>query len=313
MNSTKSSEEYLTILKQTVLKEKSLIAKLSYLPNDFYKKLRIELAQLKGKQFDQTALLLSELFRIRHSKIVQFASVTPLTKSIKNNLTDEELSYYDSLDHLTQELKQSIISVSHFCIYHYGEKRFGRKCLCGIVFCDDEDCIVYHTLECDVQKIHTRISIDKPLVISKPTQNRLVDKQYLIDTNRIILEEFQKKHPSELISIGVRSEIDDIISEVEKYGHSGNDKKDLIEKAAYLMGIISWSQPFLDGNKRTGIVSAIKLLRDNGYRLKMEQKDEKEIRGLLYDIQDQRSCINKSIIEKIIIYTTRRVIPYESR
>ena len=140
----------------------------------------------------------------------------------------------------------------------------------------------------------------------------MVDTQYLIDTNRIILEEFHKKYPNLLISIGVRSEIDNIILEVEKYGNSGNDKNDLIEKASYLMGIISWSQPFLDGNKRTGIVSAIKFLRDNGYRLKIEQKDEKEIRGLLYDIQDQRTSLDKSVMKQIIIYTARRVIIYES-
>ncbi len=141
----------------------------------------------------------------------------------------------------------------------------------------------------------------------------MVDKQYLIDTNRLVLKEFQKKHPDALVSIGVRSEIDDVLLEVEKYGNSGNDKKDLIEKASYIMGIISWSQPFLDGNKRTGIVCAIKFLRDNGYRLKIEQRDEKEIRELLYNIQDRRSSLDKSIMRQIIIYTTRRVISYEPR
>lgn len=149
------SNDVISLLKQCVVKERISESKLSFLPNDFYQKLRIELAQLKGKHFDQISLLLNELFRIRHSKIVQFASVISLSNDIRDNLTDEETSYWDNMNHLTEELKQNIISVSHFCIYHYGEKRFGRKCPCGISFCDDEDCIFYHTLECDIQEIHT--------------------------------------------------------------------------------------------------------------------------------------------------------------
>lgn len=48
---------------------------------------------------------------------------------------------------------------------------------------------------------------------------------------------------------------------------------------------------FLDGNKRTGIISATKFLRDNGYDLEITKEDEKEIRSLLYDIQDQRTSL----------------------
>ena len=86
--------------------------------------------------------------------------------------------------------------------------------------------------------------------------------------------------------IGVRNEINDVIPIVEKTGIGGDEKQDLIEKASILMAVISWSQPFLDGNKRTGIVSAIKFLRDNGYELDIKEEDEKEIRNILLDIQD---------------------------
>ena len=61
------------------------------------------------------------------------------------------------MNHLTEELKQNIISVSNFCIYHYGKKKFGRKCPCGITFCDDECCVNNHERECDMQKVHTTI------------------------------------------------------------------------------------------------------------------------------------------------------------
>ena len=135
----------------------------------------------------------------------------------------------------------------------------------------------------------------------------MMDTQYLIDTNKIILEEFGKLFPNELILIGVRDEINDIIPEVECHGNSGNEKNDLIEKASYLMGLISWSQPFLDGNKRTGIVSAIKFLRNNGYELEIKQQDEKKIRELLLDIQSSRICLDQDIIKQFIIYITNRI------
>ena len=140
----------------------------------------------------------------------------------------------------------------------------------------------------------------------------MLNKQYLIDTNRKILKRHKKLHPDESSQIGVRDEIDDVIPMVLKTGNSRNKKKDLIERASYLMGIISWLQPFLDGNKRTGMVSAIKFLRDNGYELEIKKEDEKEIRNLLYAIQDQRTSLDESVIKQIIIYTTKRVIRYES-
>jgi prophage maintenance system killer protein len=98
---------------------------------------------------------------------------------------------------------------------------------------------------------------------------------------------------------------------VEKYDKSNMDLDDFIKKASYLMAIISWVQPFLDGNKRTGIVSAIKFLIDNGYNLNIEKKDEPKIRSLLYDIQDQRTSLDHSVVEKIIFYIRKRIINHE--
>lgn len=144
-------------------------------------------------------------------------------------------------------------------------------------------------------------------IIKKRLEITIVNKQYLIDTNKIILEEFGKLFPSELILIGVRDEIDDIIPKVECHGNSGNEKQDLIEKASYLMAMISWSQSFLDGNKRTGVVSAIKFLRDNGYELEIKQQDEKEIRELLLDVQSSRSCLDQDIVKQFIFYNTNRI------
>lgn len=142
----------------------------------------------------------------------------------------------------------------------------------------------------------------------------MVDTQYLIDVNRLILERWNKRNPKNQQHIGARHpEIDGIIPMVEKYDKNNMKLEDLIQKASYLMAIISWSQPFLDGNKRTGIISATKFLYDNGFDLDIKKKDESEIRNLLYDIQDNRTNLDDSIVAKIIIYTTKRIKKHESR
>jgi prophage maintenance system killer protein len=141
----------------------------------------------------------------------------------------------------------------------------------------------------------------------------LVDTQYLIEANEKLVTRWNKLHPYETPqALGVRRpEIDDIIPMVEKYDKSNMELDDFIKKASYLMAIISWVQPFLDGNKRTGIVSAIKFLIDNGYNLNIEKKDEPEIRSLLYDIQDQRTSLDHSVVEKIIFYIRKRIMNHD--
>lgn len=105
----------------------------------------------------------------------------------------------------------------------------------------------------------------------------MVDKQYLIDTNEKLLSRWNETHQANSQPIETRPEIDDIIPMVEKYDKKNMNLDDFIKKASYLMAIISWQQPFLDGNKRTGLVSTIKFLRENGYSLDMPREDQKEI------------------------------------
>jgi len=142
----------------------------------------------------------------------------------------------------------------------------------------------------------------------------LVDTQYLIDTNKLIIETWNEEHLNDIQPLGVRHpEIETIIPLVEEYDKSNLKLEDLIRKASYLMAIISWVQPFYDGNKRTGIISGTKFLRDNGLELNIEKKDEPELRNLLYDIQDQRTSLDHSVVTKIIIYTTKRIQKHEPR
>jgi len=106
----------------------------------------------------------------------------------------------------------------------------------------------------------------------------MVDKQYLIEINEKILNRYARLTGKQ-VWIGTTSTIDTIIPHVDSVGNSDNKKEDLIEKAVNLMAKIAWEQPFEDGNRRTGIISATKFLHDNGYEVDMELgKDNLEIR-----------------------------------
>jgi len=80
------------------------------------------------------------------------------------------------------------------------------------------------------------------------------------------------------------------------------------------MSYISWAQPFADGNKRTGWISATKFLRDNGYELDLSNKsDQREIRRMLYAIQEERTCLDLLIVKQIIFYILKRITKHEPK
>lgn len=138
-----------------------------------------------------------------------------------------------------------------------------------------------------------------------------LDIQYLIDTNKKILER-HKKLTGERVWIGTTNAIDDIISHVESVGNSGNRKADLIEKAANLMAKITHCQPFEDGNRRTGIVSATKFLRDNGYDLEIESGQANlDIREMLREIKMHSRTLHVETMNKMCFYISKRIKPYE--
>jgi len=94
MNFIKPTEEYLTILKQSIVKERDNT--LSEIPDDFYQKLHVEMKQLEGKELEKINNMLHEFVRILHSKIIQFASVMNLNKSIEEKLSFEEKMFYNN-------------------------------------------------------------------------------------------------------------------------------------------------------------------------------------------------------------------------
>lgn len=140
-----------------------------------------------------------------------------------------------------------------------------------------------------------------------------IDEDYLIETNEKILKRHYKL-TGEQVWIGTTSTIDVIIPHVDGVGNSGNKKEDLIEKATNLMAKIAWEQPFEDGNRRTGIVSAIKFLRDNGYDLDIESgPGNLKIRELLKEIKIHRRGLHVKTMDQMSFYISERIIPYESK
>lgn len=141
----------------------------------------------------------------------------------------------------------------------------------------------------------------------------MVDKQYLIDTNEKILKKREKEHNVQ-VWIGTISTIDDIIPHVDSVGNSGNRKEDLIEKAVNLMAKITWEQPFEDGNRRTGIISAMQFLRDNGYELEIESGQANlDIRKMLKEIKIHRRGLHVETMKQMSFYISERITPYEPK
>lgn len=132
-----------------------------------------------------------------------------------------------------------------------------------------------------------------------------IQKQDVLEINKKVINDWNKKHQDQVEKFAF-GDIDQVIKIVNSFGNSGNYKMDAIEKASYLLGVVSWSQLFSDGNKRTAFVSAIKFLQRNGYDLNVKSHDEKkELAGLLYEIQEERSQLNSLTMKKIINFVTK--------
>lgn len=127
-------------------------------------------------------------------------------------------------------------------------------------------------------------------------------EELIIEINKGIIQEWLEQNPTAFEAISVNQDkLKEILTTVNK-------QENLIMKAAYLLGGISWSQPFSGGNKRTAFVCADTILRLNGFRLSIESKNEQEyLRKLLLEIQDERSKLNEDVMAKIILYVSKRI------
>jgi len=124
----------------------------------------------------------------------------------------------------------------------------------------------------------------------------------MIEINRGMLEKWIEKHPDKFEGVGSdRDKLADILTEVEK-------QDNVIGKAAYLLARIAWDQPFSGGNKRTAVICADIVLRNEGFKLYIENKEDEEyLRKLLFEVQEERVEINPTTIAKLVLYVSKRI------
>ena len=135
-----------------------------------------------------------------------------------------------------------------------------------------------------------------------------LEKQLFIESNQKIIKEWQKKHPDTTDVHHTRmNDLESVLQIIDNAGNPTNFKEDLIIKAAHIMGATSWVQPFIGGNKRTGILVAATFLNENGYSIDISKDDEVYLREILYRIQDNRSELDSSIIGELILYISKKI------
>lgn len=130
-----------------------------------------------------------------------------------------------------------------------------------------------------------------------------ITTQDVIDTNQKIIA--QKLDPFD--EFCVRYDILDDIFKMFDELEVSDDLEGLIKKGSYLMASIAWAQPFCGGNKRTAILITANFFHHNGIELIIPE-DGKELRKLLYDIQEDRSGLNQSVMERIIFYISKTML-----
>ena len=141
-----------------------------------------------------------------------------------------------------------------------------------------------------------------------------IQEQYLSETNEQLLQR-QKERTGEPIYIGIiQKNLDEVFPMINKVGNSGNKEQDLLEIATHILAIITLKQPFLDGNRRTGIIATGKFLRDNGYDLDIGPEEENsELRRMLRRIKDRMFTLDQEVMGQMSFYISERMKEHEPR
>lgn len=139
-----------------------------------------------------------------------------------------------------------------------------------------------------------------------------IHEQYLTETNEQVLLR-HKKRTGEPVYIGViQKNMDEVLLMINNVGNSGNKEQDLLEMATHILGVITLKQPFMDGNRRTGIIAASKFLRNNGYDLDIDPEEaNSELRSMLKKIKGQLLTLNQEVMEQLSFYISERMRKHE--
>ena len=134
-------------------------------------------------------------------------------------------------------------------------------------------------------------------------QINYVEKSFIIELNKKIIQEWNIRHPElpEFIDAS-ESRLDEILGIVKQAGNDLNNKEQVIVKASYLLAGLAWAQAFSGGNKRTSILSTTIFLRRNGLSITFPREEQRALRQLLFKIQEDREELQPEIIDKLILY-----------
>ena len=135
-----------------------------------------------------------------------------------------------------------------------------------------------------------------------------LDEQYLVETNEHDLLR-HKKRTNEQVYIGIiQKNMDEVLLTINNVGNSGDKEQDLLEIATHILGLITLKQPFMDGNRRTGIIATGKFLRDNGYDFDIDPGEANlELRMILRKIKDQLLTLNPEAMNQLTFYISQRM------
>jgi prophage maintenance system killer protein len=135
-----------------------------------------------------------------------------------------------------------------------------------------------------------------------------ISKQDIIDTNQRVIN----LNLDELDVFGVnQSTLDEVFKIFDKVDVT-DDLQGLIKKGVYLMASIAWAQPFSGGNKRTASLITATFFHHNEIEMVIPE-DGKELRKLLYEIQEERLGLNEAVMEQIIFYISKTITTHEPR
>lgn len=139
---------------------------------------------------------------------------------------------------------------------------------------------------------------------------RYLEPELITEINRKIIEEWNRRHSeqSEFINVS-RIRLDEVLQIVKQAGKESDPEEKIIIKGAYLLGGLAWAQAFSGANKRTAILCTTVFLRRNGLRFTIPKEQQRELRKMLFEIQEQRDTLQPTIINKIILYIKGSIVP----
>ena len=139
---------------------------------------------------------------------------------------------------------------------------------------------------------------------------RYLEPELIIEINHKIIQEWNTRHPEQPEFIDVsRPRLDEVLEIVRQAGKESDLEEEIIIKGAHLLGGLAWAQTFSGANKRTAVLSTTVFLRRNGLRFTIPKERQRELRKMIFEVQEQRDTLQPTIINKIILYIKGNVIP----